>query len=74
MIDRARQLGLKAMIGCFTESTVNISAAAQLLPLVDYADLDGALLLANDVAVGARIDRGRVILPQGGGCGVELLG
>ena len=74
MIERARQLGLKVMIGCFTESTVNISAAAQLLPLVDYADLDGALLLANDVAAGVRIDRGRVVLPQGGGCGVELTG
>jgi L-alanine-DL-glutamate epimerase-like enolase superfamily enzyme len=74
MIDRARQLGLKVMLGCFTESTVNISAAAQLLPLVDYADLDGALLVANDVAVGVRIDRGRVVLPQGGGCGVALTG
>ena len=50
------------------------SAAAQLLPLADYADLDGALLLANDVAAGVRIDRGRVVLPQGGGCGVELKG
>ena len=65
MIDRARQLGLKVMIGCFTESTMNISAAAQLLPLADYADLDGALLLADDVAAGVRIDRGRAVYPRG---------
>ena len=64
MIDRARQLGLRVMIGCFTESTVNISAAAQLLPLADYADLDGALLLARDIAAGVCIDRGRVIFPR----------
>jgi L-alanine-DL-glutamate epimerase-like enolase superfamily enzyme len=73
MIQQARQLGLRVMIGCFTESTINISAAAQLLPLADYADLDGALLLADDIAVGVRIDRGRVIYPRTAGCGVELL-
>jgi len=73
MIARARQLGLKVMIGCFTESSVGISAAAQLLPLVDYADLDGALLLARDVAAGVGIHRGRVIFPDRNGCGVRLL-
>jgi L-alanine-DL-glutamate epimerase-like enolase superfamily enzyme len=72
MVGRARQLGLKVMIGCFTESTINISAAAQLLPLADYADLDGALLLADDIASGVRIDRGRTVYPQAAGCGVEL--
>ena len=73
MIARARQLGLKVMIGCFTESSVGISAAAQLLPLVDYADLDGALLLARDVAAGVDIHRGRVEFPDRNGCGVRLL-
>jgi L-alanine-DL-glutamate epimerase-like enolase superfamily enzyme len=72
MIDRARRLGLSVMIGCFTESTINISAAAQLLPLADYADLDGALLLADDIATGVRIDRGRVVYPEAAGCGTEL--
>ncbi|MGA2034835.1 MAG: dipeptide epimerase [Thermoguttaceae bacterium] len=72
MIARARQLGLQVMIGCFTESTVSISAAAQLLPLADYADLDGALLLADDVADGVRIDRGRAVFPEQNGCGVTL--
>ncbi len=72
MLLRAKQLGLRTMVGCMTETTVGISAAAQLLPLVDYADLDGALLLAEDIATGVTIDRGRVILPSVAGCGVRL--
>ena len=73
MIDRARQLGLKVMVGCFTESSVGISAAAQLLPLVDYADVDGAVLLARDAATGVTLDHGQVIYPSENGCGVRLL-
>jgi L-Ala-D/L-Glu epimerase len=73
MLARAKQLGLRTMIGCMTDSTVGISAAAQLLPLVDYADLDGALLLAEDIATGVTIDRGRVHFPAENGCGVQLL-
>jgi L-alanine-DL-glutamate epimerase-like enolase superfamily enzyme len=73
MIARARQLGLKAMVGCMTESTVGISAIAQLLPLLDYVDMDGALLLARDVATGVTIHRGRVQFPKENGCGVMLL-
>ena len=72
MIDRARQLGLHVMVGCFTESSVGISAAAQLLPLLDYADLDGALLLADDTADGVRFDRGRACYPNVDGCGITL--
>jgi L-alanine-DL-glutamate epimerase-like enolase superfamily enzyme len=63
---------MKVMVGCFTESTVGISAAAQLLPLLDYADLDGPLLLARDVASGVTIEQGRVRLSQENGCGVRL--
>ena len=74
MLLRARQLGLKTMIGCMTESTVGISAAAQLLPLCDYADLDGAVLLAEDIATGAALDRGRILLPDAAGCGTQLPG
>jgi len=73
MLLRARELGMKTMIGCMTESSVGISAVAQLLPLVDYADLDGALLLARDCAAGVTIDRGRVVFPEENGCGVRLL-
>jgi len=73
MVFQARKLGLKVMVGCFVESSVGISAAAQLLPLVDYADLDGAVLLAEDAAVGVRLERGRVVFPQRPGCGIRLL-
>lgn len=73
MIERANQLGLKTMVGCMTESSVGISAIAQLLPMLDYVDMDGALLLAKDIASGVRIERGRVIYPEENGCGVRLL-
>jgi len=73
MLEQARALGLKTMVGCMTESTVGISAIAQLLPLVDYADMDGALLLAEDVATGITIERGRVRFSSENGCGARLL-
>jgi len=74
MIDRARALDLKVMVGCMTESSVGISAIAQLLPLLDYVDMDGAALLARDVATGVRLDRGRCIWPDENGTGAHLLG
>lgn len=73
MIDRARQLGLRTMVGCMTESTVGISAIAQLLPLLDYVDMDGAALLAEDIATGAVLDRGVCIYPEANGTGARLL-
>ena len=73
MITRAKELGLKVMMGCMTETTVGISAIAQFLPLLDYVDMDGALLLAEDVATGVQIERGRALLPNENGCGVRLL-
>jgi L-alanine-DL-glutamate epimerase-like enolase superfamily enzyme len=73
MIAAARQLGLSVMVGCMTESTVGISAIAQLLPLLDYVDMDGAVLLAEDIAEGVRLDRGRCIYPDRPGHGVRLL-
>ena len=73
MIERAKQLGLKTMVGCMTESTVGISAIAQLLPLLDYVDMDGALLLEKDCATGVTLDRGRVQYPNENGCGVRLV-
>jgi L-alanine-DL-glutamate epimerase-like enolase superfamily enzyme len=74
MIARARELGLKVMVGCMTESTVGISAIAQLLPLLDYVDMDGAALLASDIATGVMVDRGRCIYPNENGTGVQLIG
>jgi L-alanine-DL-glutamate epimerase-like enolase superfamily enzyme len=73
MIATARSLGLRVMVGCMTESTVGISALAQLLPLLDHVDMDGAALLAADIATGVRVVAGRALFPAGAGTGVELL-
>ncbi|MDP2138910.1 MAG: dipeptide epimerase [Candidatus Didemnitutus sp.] len=70
MIGRARELGLKVMLGCMTETSCAISAAAQLSPLVDWADLDGALLIKNDPFVGVTIVDGRLTLSDRPGIGV----
>jgi len=70
MITLARALGLKVMLGCMTETSCAITAAAQLSPLVDWADLDGALLIKNDLFDGAVIVDGRVVLPERPGIGV----
>jgi L-alanine-DL-glutamate epimerase-like enolase superfamily enzyme len=72
MIATARAHGMTVMCGCMVESSLGITAAAQLAPLLDCADLDGAALVSNDPYVGATIDGGVVILPQGAGLGVEL--
>ena len=72
MITQARELGMKVMVGCMTESSVGISAIAQLLPLLDYVDMDGALLLREDIATGVTIDYGRVHYPDTPGTGVDL--
>ena len=71
MIDRARQLGMKVMIGCMIETSLGITAASHLAPLADHADLDGHLLLASDPFRGARLEDGRLVPPDGPGLGVE---
>jgi L-alanine-DL-glutamate epimerase-like enolase superfamily enzyme len=73
MIHQARRLGLKVMIGCMTESSVGISAIGMLLPLLDYVDMDGAVLIAEDVAEGVHLDRGSAVFPDRPGSGVRLL-
>ena len=72
MIQRARELGLKVMVGCMCESSIGISATAQLLPMLDFADLDGALLLGEDVADGVKIERGVVSFPDRPGTGLAM--
>lgn len=72
MLRHARELGLKTMVGCMVESTVGISGAAQLLPLLDYADLDGAALISEDIATGVVVENGRICLGQAFGSGVKL--
>lgn len=71
MIQIAKALGLKTMLGCMISSSVSVTAAAHLSPLVDYADLDGNLLIANDPYVGVRVERGKLILPDGPGLGLK---
>lgn len=72
MIARAKQKDLKVMVGCMTESSVGISAGVHLLPLLDFADLDGALLLEQDIATGLNCINGQFDLPAKHGLGVQL--
>lgn len=72
LINEARANDFKIMIGCMTESTVGISAGAVLVPLVDYVDLDGANLIANDIAFGSTIEKGKVLLSEKVGLGISL--
>ena len=73
MIKEARELGLKVMVGCMTESTVGISAIAHLLPLLDYVDMDGAMLLKADIADGVKVFDEKVHFPDRNGTGAKLL-
>jgi L-alanine-DL-glutamate epimerase-like enolase superfamily enzyme len=70
MINMARTVGMKVMIGCMTETSCAVTAAAQLSPLVDWADLDGNLLIDNDVFDGLKIIDGKITLPDRPGIGV----
>ena len=74
MIQSARNLDLKVMVGCMTESTVGISAIAHLLPLLDYADMDGPLFLKKDIASGVKITREGILFSKEYGTGTTLLG
>lgn len=73
MATLARALGMKVMLGCMTETSCGVTAAAQLSPLADYADLDGNLLIANDRFSGLKIVDGRITLPDIPGIGVTPL-
>ena len=70
MITVARQMGMKILIGCMTETSCAVSAAAQLSPLVDWADLDGNLLISNDVYDGMTVVDGKITLPDRPGIGI----
>lgn len=72
MIMEAREYNMEIMVGCMTESSVGVSAIAHLLPLIDYLDMDGPLLIKNDPADGVRYDYGKIILPRRNGLGVIL--
>jgi L-alanine-DL-glutamate epimerase-like enolase superfamily enzyme len=74
MIAKARALDLKIMVGCMTETSIGISAAAQLLPFVDFADLDGPLLLAEELAYGLTYQKGEVLIAGNTGLGINFIG
>ena len=71
MIHIARAHKLKVMLGCMIESSIAIAAAAHLSPLVDYADLDGGLLIANDAYESMTVKGGRIVLSDRPGLGLR---
>lgn len=73
MIAKARELEMKIMIGCMNESTIGSAAIAHLAPLVDYIDMDGPLLLAEDIATGLSYDHGSVGVSSFPGLGIQLM-
>ena len=73
MLTLAKSLGLKVMIGCMTETSCAISAAAQLSPKCDWADLDGNLLITNDPYKGVQVINGKVTLIDQPGIGISAL-
>jgi L-alanine-DL-glutamate epimerase-like enolase superfamily enzyme len=72
MIENARKLNLQIMLGSMNESSVGTAALASLLPFADFADLDGPLLLEEDLASGLHYDQGKVLLTEGPGLGVQV--
>jgi L-alanine-DL-glutamate epimerase-like enolase superfamily enzyme len=74
MIHIARAHQLKVMLGCMVSSSLAITAAAHISPLVDFADLDGPLLLKSDPFLGVRFSRGKILLPEAPGLGVVWRG
>ncbi len=71
-ISMARAMDMKVMLGCMISSSCSCTAAAHLSPLVDYADLDGFLLISNDPFSGVTVEKGKLILPTGPGLGLKL--
>ncbi len=72
MIQEARTLGLKVMMGSMNESTIGSAAIAQFLPQLDHVDMDGPLLLAEDIATGLQYEQGQVTLSGKSGLGIQL--
>lgn len=71
MANYARAEGMRVMIGCMTETSCAVSAAAQLSPIVDFADLDGNLLISNDLFEGMTVVKGKITLPDRPGIGLK---
>ncbi len=73
MVNTARALGMKVMVGCMTETSCAVSAAAQFSPAVDFADLDGNLLISNDRFSGVEVINGKLTLPDRPGIGLKRI-
>jgi L-alanine-DL-glutamate epimerase-like enolase superfamily enzyme len=73
MAKTAKSLGMKVMIGCMTETSCAVSAAAQLSPLAEFADLDGNLLISNDLYSGMQIKAGKITLSDLPGIGIRKI-
>ena len=72
MIVQAKTLGLKVMVGCMNESSIGSAAIAQLAPMLHYVDMDGPLLLAEDIAIGVAFDNGKIIYNNEYGLGITI--
>jgi L-alanine-DL-glutamate epimerase-like enolase superfamily enzyme len=72
MISRARELNMEVMIGCMNESSIGTAAIAQLAPLLDKVDMDGPLLLTEDIATGVGFDQGKIIYNNNPGLGITI--
>lgn len=73
MLDLARSLGMKVLMGCMVASSCSVTAAAQLSPAIDWADLDGNLLISNDPYEGVKVVDGKLILPERPGIGIRKI-
>ena len=72
MITRAKELGMQVMVGCMNESSIGTAAIAQLSPMLDYVDMDGPLLLAEDIGEGVSFDNGRILFNDITGLGIKV--
>ena len=73
MLGYCKAVGMKAMIGCMTETSCAVTAAAHLSPMVEFADLDGNLLIDNDRFSGVLVEKGKLVLPDRPGLGLDVL-
>lgn len=73
MISKARELGMQVMVGCMNESTVGSAAVAHLLPFIDHVDMDGPLLLEEDLATGITYHQGKIGYSDDPGLGIRFL-
>ena len=72
MITKAKELGMKVMVGCMNESSIGTAAIAQLAPMLDYVDMDGPLLLVEDIGESVTFDNGRILFNDLPGLGVKI--